>query len=576
MKKALLIIPVIVVLACSGGDSFTDPNTPLQLELTLSPSVDTLFVGAPDGAGSTVQLDATATSQGSAIPVPSGRVFESQDPKVATVDASGKVTAVAPGTADITVRVNGVRAHATVVVLGIVNSVTVTAPAGQWLAGDTISLTATAFDIRGQAVPGQPFTYTSSSPIATVSPVGRVIFTGPGTATITATSGSASGTVQLTALAREFIGGAQATISTGMDATCGLLPLGRTYCFGRAPLIGIAKDTSCFDDRGPVAACTLVPLPIAAKLQLSAVTVGDSVACGLDAQGHAYCWGDDTYGEIGNGRSGAGTSTLPTAVVGATPGATTFTTISAGATHVCALTTSGAAYCWGRDTTFELGGADSIALSSSTPIPVGGGMTFKAIASGRRHTCALRASDGVAVCWGDNSLGQLGRGSVGAPSDVPTAIAGFAFTQIATKGDFTCGLTTGGNIACWGANESTQTGQPPSVSVAAPALISAGSGYVAVTAGWNHACALQSGGAAVCWGLNDYGQLGTGNLSAAPTAPSTVVGGHAFTAISAGRRTTCAVAADGAYCWGSNVLGAMGNQLQALATPTPTKTAVPQ
>lgn len=575
MRKTLLLIPIVVVLACSGGDSMTDPNTPLQLELTLSPRVDTLFVGATNGAGSTGQLDATATSQGSSIPVPSGRVFESQDPRVATVDNTGMVTAVAPGTADITVRVNGVRAHATIVVLGIVNSVTVTAPAGQWLAGDTISLTATALNIHGQAVPGQPFTYTSSSPIATVSPTGRVIFTGPGTTTITATSGAASGTVQLTALAREFVGGAQATIETGMDATCGLLPLGRTYCFGRAPLIGIAKDTSCFDDRGPSVACTLVPLPIAAKLQLSAVTVGDSVACGLDAQGHAYCWGDDTYGEIGNGRSGAGTSTLPTAVVGAAPGATTFTTISAGATHVCALTTSGAAYCWGRDETFELGGGDGIALSSSTPIPVGGGMTFKAIASGRHHTCALRTSDGAAVCWGDNSLGQLGRGNVSAPSDVPTAITGFAFTQIATKGDFTCGLTTSGNVACWGANDSTQTGQPQSVSVTAPTLIS-GSGYVAVTAGWNHACALQSGGAAVCWGLNEYGQLGSGNIGGTSSTPSLVVGGHAFTAISAGRRTTCAVAADGAYCWGSNVLGAMGNQLQALATPTPTKTAVPQ
>lgn len=754
-----------LVVACSS-DTVTDPNTPIGLQLSLTPATDTIFITDTLTGAETVQLSVTAVSQSRTIPVPSGRVFESQDPAIAAVDSvSGLVHALSVGTADIVVRVNGVRAHATIVVehptsrivvtpatsdilednsfgsgdttrvraqaygadgkplqgvrytfsssdttvavvdptgkvralkvgtvtttstansllgtavvhaaratrslsvnatadsifvdkpiattdttllqpiakdslgnvrtgvvytfitsdpsvatvstsgvvaakglgtatitasgadlttskavsvLSLAKTVSLTATASGWLVGDTIPLSASTLGWRGVTLTGRTFSYAVTNGSATVSPIGHAVFSAGGQATFTATTAfTTSNGLILTAFPREFIAGAASTLSTGGDATCGLLPLNRVYCFGTAPLIGIARDTSCFNDVGPVSPCTLVPLRIAGNLQLAAVTVGDSVACGIDLQNHAYCWGDQKYGEIGNGISQSGTSTLPVAVAGPQTQSITFTQISAGQAHVCGIDPNGYAFCWGKDSTYQLGGADGgHGINSSTPIPVwlaNSSVHFTAISAGGGHTCAL-STDGTAYCWGLNTDGQLGRGTAGDSSDVPTAVSGsHQFVQISVGKRHSCGLTAGQQIFCWGANDSGQVAQNlGQTRVTTPALV-AGSGYSALSAGTAHTCALGSG-TAYCWGKNDYGQLGRGfgtvNSPAISPVPTAVAQGSSlFTNISAGRRTTCTIASDGAYCWGSAVLGAMGNQLQALAIPVPMKTAVPQ
>jgi alpha-tubulin suppressor-like RCC1 family protein len=316
-----------------------------------------------------------------------------------------------------------------------------------------------------------------------------------------------------------------------------------------------------------------VPLRIASTLSFSAVAVGDSVACGLATGGEAYCWGDQTWGQVGNGLAKEGTPALPTRVTGPLASGATFTQIAAGTTHACGLIAGGAALCWGRDTLFQLGGGDSLAVSSSTPVPAAPGQTFKQITAGHGHTCALTAA-GAAVCWGDNRKGQLGRGSAGAPSDAAVPIAGITFTQLSAYRDNTCGVATGGAIYCWGANESGQTGQPASPFVATPTAI-AGTGYTLVAVGGAQACALTATGL-LCWGDNKYGQLGRGTAGVGSATPAAASGARTYTALSAGARTSCAVAADGAYCWGSSVYGATGTQVQALAVLVPTKTMPPQ
>jgi hypothetical protein len=378
-----------LALACSD-DSVTDPAAPMGLELALAPAVDTIFLAADPAAPRTTTLTPSATVHGNAVPVP-GHVFESADESVATVDDNGVVTAQAVGTTTITVRVNDERATSTIVVLNVVKSLTVTAAADQALVGDTIPLTTSLFDWNDQPVTGEPITFTSSSPNAVVTADGKVVFTAPGAATITATSDGATATVDVTALARQFIGGSSAALSSGLDATCGLLPLGRAFCFGRAPILGLARDTLCFGrfgewDGGP-AACALEPLPIAPSVQFTTLAMGDSVACGLSAGGSTYCWGDQTYGQIGNGVSADGTPALPT-VVG---GGHTFTQIAAGGAHACGIASDGA-WCWGKDEAFQLGGGDVLAVNSSTPIPVRQGVTFVSITAGRDNTCGLTAA----------------------------------------------------------------------------------------------------------------------------------------------------------------------------------------
>ena len=583
MRTRLLALATIAVaLGCSSdSDTMTDPITPLGLELSISPKSDTLIIDVANKLTTSSQLVATAKSMGNVIPTPTGRVFETADTSIVSVNpTTGLVTARAVGTARVSVRVNDVKDFATIVVLPVVQSVKVASSATQALAGDTIVVTASVIGWDGSTLTNQPVVFSSSSPLATVSPTGRVVFSGPGTAVITATSGTASATVSLAALKREFIGGALGSIASGEDATCGLLPLGKTFCFGKAPVIGIAKDTACFGDasKGKTVACTLIPMQIAGQLQLTSVAAGDNVACGLNAQGKAYCWGDNTFGQIGNGVAAAGTSVLPQLVTGPLASVATFTKIVPGSDHVCALSTTGTAYCWGADSRYQLGTGDTLKINSSTPIPVARGLiSFSAIAPGRSHTCGIRSSDGAALCWGDNTYGQLGRGTRDTipHDDASPVLGGVAFSQISSKGDFTCGLATNGTILCWGADGAGQTGQvPDTLGLTQQPTMVAGSGYVTVTVGWSHACALTSAGAAKCWGDDSYEQLGNGlNIGGGP-APSDVAG--TFTAISAGSRSTCAVAADGAYCWGSSVYGATGNQLQALKVYAPSKTATPQ
>jgi len=504
MRKLLALLAFVVVASCND-DSLTDPGSVFGLDLDVTPETDTLVASA---AGDSVQLVATATRNGVPLSSLPGHVWESSNDAVATVDQTGKVRAVSAGTADVSVRVNSVRATATIVV------------------------------VQGTGGGG---------------------------------GGGGGGGAPLA-----FVGGAPGSIASGLDATCGIVTGGQTWCFGKAPLIGVARDTSCFDVEGTAgdpSPCSLVPLRIASSVAFSSVAVSDSVACGLATAGQVYCWGDQTYGQVGNGVAQDGTPALPTRVTGPLAAAATFTQVTAGATHACGLIADGSALCWGRDTTYQLGGGDNLAISSSTPIPAAPGQTFKAITAGHGHTCGLTTA-GAAVCWGDNRKGQLGRGVVGGASDVAQAVSGsIVFTQISAYRDNTCGVATGGTVYCWGANDVGQAGQVASPTVAAPTAV-AGSGYSYVAVGGDHACALTSTGVS-CWGSNVYGQLGRGAGAGGPT-PAPVSGTRTYTALSSGARTSCAVAADGAYCWGSSVYGATGSQVQALAVLVPTKTEPPQ
>ena len=89
-------------------------------------------------------------------------------------------------------------------------------------------------------------------------------------------------------------------------------------------------------------------------------------------------------------------------------GGEVFSEIAVGGDHSCALTKDGAAWCWGRNDSGELG--DGSTTLSSTPVPVTGDITFATIAAGSFHTCALTPK-GLAYCWGQNTYGALGDGT---------------------------------------------------------------------------------------------------------------------------------------------------------------------
>ncbi len=151
----------------------------------------------------------------------------------------------------------------------------------------------------------------------------------------------------------------------------------------------------------------------------------------------AYCWGG--VNRPNYGIAGAATPR----VVGPTP----FRTLSSGETHACGISTSGAAYCWGRNEAGQrgIGTADqnwhSQADSVRTPV------RFSTIASGNAHTCAVDTNGGL-YCWGNFPPGYMSA-RLDSARYRPVALArGISFTSVSTDGKHVCGVTAEGHIVC--------------------------------------------------------------------------------------------------------------------------------
>ena len=138
---------------------------------------------------------------------------------------------------------------------------------------------------------------------------------------------------------------------------------------------------------------------------VSMIAAGDSFTCAVTTGGGAKCWGWNEDGQLGNGSRSVYPGTTPIDVTGLTSGVSA---ITAGGHHTCALMTSGGVKCWGNNEYGQLGNGSR--RSSNTPVDVAGlASGVREIDAGFAHTCALMRGGGV-KCWGWN-YGRLGNGS---------------------------------------------------------------------------------------------------------------------------------------------------------------------
>lgn len=433
----------------SGTATITVTPAPVAT-VTVSPDESILVVGA------TTDLAAETKLAGGEVVTGRDIAWSSSDEGVATVDASGTVSALSSGSATITATSEGQSGSA---------DLTVFLPFSQIVSGGATC----ALDGDGNAY----------------------CWGGNGNGEVGV--GDLDPHLAPTAVAGDHT---FTQLGAGFSFVCGLDDAGSAWCWG-LNVVGQIGNGSAADFQ-------VIPAAVSGGLTFDQIAVGGDHACGLVAGGDAWCWGYNLFGQLGDGTTTD--SNVPVQVTGGL----TFESLGLGSYHTCGVTDMGDAYCWGRGSGGQIGDGSNDAASSG-PVAVSGGLTFATIDGGQSHTCAWTAG-GDAYCWGNNDFGQLGDGTTTSQTAPVAVTGGLAFAEANSSGYLSCGTVAPGSNHCWGWNARGEIGDGTMTDATAPTAPSGGPDFVTIVAGFQTACGLTDEGLAYCWGANDDGVIGDGTF----------------------------------------------------------------
>lgn len=235
------------------------------------------------------------------------------------------------------------------------------------------------------------------------------------------------------------------------------------------------------------------------------VAIDNTFACARTMTGTVKCWGADHDGALGTGDFDPRVTALATVTVNTAT--TDLASLAAGESFACVLDPDGHAWCWGANRSGELGNHEIATKDTPSRVrlpPLGSGEVIRKIVAGYDFTCALvgtATGPGTAYCWGKNETKQVDSqlASVAEELPRPALPAGNPLSDIAAGELHVCGLAaSGAKVTCWGANTSSQlgrTGIPGANDIGMPAALP----WTAVAAGSTASCAIADG-QLYCWG----------------------------------------------------------------------------
>jgi alpha-tubulin suppressor-like RCC1 family protein len=352
------------------------------------------------------------------------------------------------------------------------------------------------------------------------------------------------------------------SIATGVDHSCAIKTDGTLWCWGgnSKSQLGNGGTTDSTD-----------PIQIGSNTDWTAISLGNKFSCATKINQSLWCWGDNSAGQLSYDKA---------TPVFSTPqqesSMSSWNKVATGNGNTCAITNSQALYCWGDNSYGQLTLNNITTTDSSTPQqiyedgPVAATTPFTAqdVAVGDGQSCAIK-TDGTLWCWGNNSSGQLGVGTTSSLT-TPHQVSHTTTWREVNAGDHhTCAIDADYVGYCWGLNDSGQLAAGNLLNTDSPRLFDTSENWQAIDSGELHSCGLKTvSGSSLytlwCGGGNNYGQLGISS-TANQSVPQQITGLDAaiplphWTAFSTGHYHTCAITDSGVlYCWGRNDDGQLG------------------
>lgn len=345
-----------------------------------------------------------------------------------------------------------------------------------------------------------------------------------------------------------------AQVSTGFNHTCAVKTDGRLFCWGD-------NRDGRLANRDVMSGVFIPTQELTMADDWAQVSNGAKHTCAVKSDGRLFCWGVNDYGQLGNGDTENSAEPVQEQTA-----ATDWCKVSTGSVYTCALKNDGRIFCWGANVAETLG--DKYTDFSSTPVQEQSAADdWKDIDVGDSHICALK-DDGRIFCWGYNSSGELG---VDPPSNssVPlqelTGANDWAGVWAGTYS--TCAVKNDGRLFCWGDNQYLQLGnstipdgETSSRNSRTPVQeYTDADDWVSASPGKDHTCAVKNDGRLFCWGSSRGGKLGNNNDGDNRTPVQEYTAAEDWTDLAAGGSRTCALKHDGRiFCWGSGSFGTLG------------------